>query len=250
MLLLASNIGAIIDVCAIIIILFCAILAMVRGFAKSFISSFGAIISMIVSISLCSLMVTFLENQFGIVSALSEKLTGIMDSIFGKELMNTTIEQADKTSMTGVLSSWLIGIISGVKDAGTIPAGTTLNKVISPIFGYYLSCAIATIVLYILFRILFALIGSAIQKAKKITLIRKTDMILGLILGFIQGIFVVEFIIVIINFIPLGFLQNISMQISDAPVTSFLADINVLSIIIKAITSSANVIEVILKTLN
>ena len=151
MLLLASSLPVIIDVVTVLIIVGCVIFAGIRGFVRSFVSDFGAIISMILSMALCALMANFLESQFGLISALSKSISGALDGIFGKELMNTTLGEANSSGMTGILSSWLIQIVSGVKEQGKIPLDTTLNKVIAPVFGYYVACFISVIVLYALF---------------------------------------------------------------------------------------------------
>ena len=60
----------IIDIVTVALLLIFAIVGTVRGFAKTFISSFGTILSLIFAVLLCSLVATFLEQSFGLFSAI------------------------------------------------------------------------------------------------------------------------------------------------------------------------------------
>ena len=77
-LLLASSYSAIIDVVALSVIVVLSIMGLKNGFVKTFVKVFGTIISLLLAVMLCSKGALFFENQFGLITSITEKVSGLV----------------------------------------------------------------------------------------------------------------------------------------------------------------------------
>jgi uncharacterized membrane protein required for colicin V production len=235
----------IIDIVVFALIVLITIRGFIRGFIKSFLSTFGTILSLLFAVLLASSTTNFLENNFGLVTAISGGLSDVLTKVFGDSIMNTTLAQATEGALNEAgLAGWIVQIILSVQADGSIPTDVTLNQIICPVFGYYVSLAISAIILFILFKIIFFIVGEIVSKNKKLPLLRGVDKVLGLVFGLFQGVIIIEFILLIMGAIPLAFFQNVIANIDQAPLTNFIHTINLFSIIINKI-SLPNVSEFI-----
>ncbi len=244
-LLLYSVSGAILEVLALIVLIATIIIGAKNGFIKSLISTFGSLVSLILAVLLCSSVAKVLENKFSLVTTISSKLSGVLTRIFGEQLMNTSLSLAteDVLSEQFNLSLFLVKIILSLKSTDIAPE-TTLSSIICPVFGYYIVCIISVIVLYIIFRIIFFLIGEIVKKMHSNKIIGATDTILGIVFGAIRGIIVINFALMILNIIPLGFIQNFVGSVNDTVFVKIINKIDVVSLILKAL-SNVNISDII-----
>ena len=141
--------------------------------------------------------------------------------------------------------SWIISIVMIVKANSSIPNGTSISGVVCPAIGYYVSCALAVLVLFIIFQTIFFIVGKIIEKSKEFVIIDAVDKTLGFLLGLVKGLIVVWVLIAIINIIPLSFVQDIAANIKLAPVSNFINNINLIGIIMSAITDPKNIVQFI-----
>lgn len=231
-LLLVSWGSAIIDAVALIIVTLYFISGLKRGFIKTFFSTFGAILSFLFAVLLCSTVTNFLEKNYGTVSSVANWLSGGLTGIFGKDLMDTTLAQATQTDMnSGGIAGWIISLVLSLKSSADIPMDVTLSQVISPVLGFYIVCAISLLVLYIVFRIIFFLVGELAQKLHKFKPTALVDKVLGAVFGLIKGIVILDIIIIVINAIPLGFVQDIACEIDKTVITSFISNTNLIGML-------------------
>lgn len=244
-LLLISKNGAIIDGIALLIIIISFAVGAKKGFVKTFFSVFGGILSLLLAVLLCSAVAKFAESEFGAVTSVSGWLEGVLRNIFGETLMDTTLADANETGLADAgIATWLLKIIMSMKGSSDIPANTTLNQIISPVFAYYIVALICVLLLYIIFRLIFFLIGEIVGKLHTITMIRVVDGFLGAILGIIRGIFIIDILLMIISVLPIGFVQNIAIEIESTIITSFFSRFNLFGYIINALISG-NLNEII-----
>lgn len=247
--LLASSVGGIIDVVAIAIIVLFSILGIKNGFVKTFVKVFGTIISLLLAVMLCSKCANFLENQFGLVSAITEKVSGVVTNIFGDQIANTTLNEAVDSKLSELgLSSLFTKIILEAKADTSIPLDTTLNQIISPALSFYIACGISIIVLFIIFKILLFILGDITSKLGAFNLLGATNRLLGFALGLLQSVVIIQIALFIINIIPLEFMQKISLEISNSSVVRFIDKINIFEIIIKSF-SRLDILSFIKETL-
>lgn len=237
--------SAIVDIVALAILLLFSILGAVKGFVKTFISTFGGIISLIIAISLSSLTVSFFESKFSLVTSISNGLNGLLSNLFGENVMNMTIGNASSEALSGNLSAWLVTIILNVKSGGTVDPNATLNTIITPVFGYYVVSAISILLLFVLIKIAFYIVGSLFGKIRKLKLVKGLDAGLGVALGLIRGANLIVIIVFIIGIIPVSFMQQLSNAIGQSSVVSFLNGINLFSIVFNLISSPTQVVSFI-----
>lgn len=249
--LLTSNVSAIIDLVALALILMFALIGLKKGFAKTFISTFGTFISLVLASLLASTAAEVLQNNFGIIESIGNRLSGFLTNLFGDTLMNTTLEQASEANMAeaGVFG-WVIRLVLNLQNGGEIPVDTTLNQIICPVIAYYIVLIIAFVVLYILFKLALFLFGEFILKLHFFNTVRRFDKGLGFLFGLVQGVLVFELIVIIIGIIPVGFFQNIYSEICDATVSGFLTRINLFAFIISSLSSVGSVPSIITSIIN
>ncbi|MBR2384084.1 MAG: hypothetical protein IKA99_00575, partial [Clostridia bacterium] len=162
--LLSSTIyGAIITIISFGIIALFIFFGVKRGFTKTFIKDFGALFSLIFALLLCSTVVNFLERTYSSVKSFSMSISGLMDNMFGKEVMDLHAGNVNSTNLQGILSSWLINTIINLIGANNNIENVPLREVVSPVFSYYIISFIVIIVLFILFRIIFYIIGKEFE---------------------------------------------------------------------------------------
>ncbi len=237
-LLLYSTSGAILEGLALIVFIVSVIVGAKQGFIKSLISTFGSLLSLIFAVLLCSSVAKFLENKFSLVTTISSKLTGVLTGMFGEELMSTPLSLAteDVLSENFNLSLYLVRIILSIKSSDIAP-DTTLSSIICPVFAYYIVCILSVILLYILFRILFFIIGEIVKKLHSNKVIGTTDTVLGLVFGAIKGIITINFALMILGIIPLGFVQKFVGATSDTIFVNIISKLDIVSLILKAMAS-------------
>ena len=234
-LMLSSTFSAIIDVFALALLIFFSLSGLKHGFVKTFVKVFGTIISLLLAVIFCSKCAIFLENQFGLITSIGVKVSGVVTNIFGETIANTTLSQAIESELSELgLSGWLIKIVMEAKTDSTIPMDITLNQIISPALSYYIACGISVLILYVIFKILLFILGDITSKLSALNPLGLANKALGFILGIVRGVVIIQVAIIVINIIPLGFMQTLSLQITNSSVVGFIQKINIFDIIIKS----------------
>ena len=234
--LLASTGSIIVDVVAIVVILGCALIDMKRGFLRTFLSLFGTILSLLLAVLLASKVAVFLQDNFGLVTSLSGSLKGPLISIFGEDVLNVPIGMVDEgTLATHGVSGWIIQILMASKLDGSIPLDTTIGDVLAPTFAHYVAMAIAVVGLFIVFKLIFFIIGKLIKKWHSIKIIAVVDKSLGFVLGIISAIIALEIVVTIISAIPIGFVQELYGYIKTSYVLGFIEQLNVFNLLLQSI---------------
>ena len=237
--------SALIDAIALTIIIVFSFLGAKNGFVKTFFTAFGSLISLLLAVLLCKSVANFLEYKYQFITSVSKWLNGILTKAFGDSIMNTTLGQANAGSLaSGGLTSWLITIVLSVKANGSIPTDVTLNQIICPVFAYYVVCGIAILGLYIIFRIIFYILGETVKNMHSIKVVAFVDVNLGWLLGILRALIIIQFALIIISIIPLGFVQDIYSYTLTSIVGQAASKINVFTIILNSL-AKLDVINVI-----
>lgn len=233
--------ASVIDIVVIVLVVGYAAFGAIKGFAKTFVSTFGTILSVLFALLLCKTCAEFLEKTFSLTTTLSENLSGAVEKIFGEELLSVPFALVDETTIrSSGLTGLLLNAVLSLKSGGEIPLGASLGEVVSMIFGYYLTVIIAVAVLFILFKLVFFIIGDLIVKARKAKIINFTDRFLGFVLGAIKGVVAVNFLVLIISALPIGFCQTIIQEMSNASFANFINKINVFELVLNNIIDSTS----------
>lgn len=243
---LLLNYSATIDIIALGFLLLLALFGLIQGFTKTFFTFFGSVIAIILAISLSSPLINIMQEKFNVVSTMSNNVSGLVNNIFGKNLMETKLSEATPNFLSNAnISSVITYIILSVKNKGFATQEATIGDVICPTIAYYIVLLISVVVLYIIIKILFRIIWKIVKKAYKCKCVAKFDRFLGFALGLIYGIIVLELIILIIGILPFGFMQNLYSNIQNSSVASFVENLNVLGLFTSKIINT-NIIELVL----
>ncbi len=228
--------GAIMDGAALLLLIIFAVGGLRKGFVKTFFGVFGTIISLVLAALLCASVAKFVESKFGLVTTISNWVSGTLSNIFGEELMNMPLEYATEENLTEAgVSGFIVKILLSI-DTSTVDGSTPLKDVLAPVFGFYISAGICAIGLFIIFKIILFIIGEIFRKLHELPVIGAVDGLLGFAFGLVQGAIIVEIIISIIGIIPIDAVQSLSAEIPGTILTKFLSDINIYNIIVKALS--------------
>ncbi len=236
-LLLTATLSATVDIVALIFIGVFALWGLIRGFTKTFFATFGTMLSLLFAVLLCSTVANFLQEKFALVTTVSESVGGALTDAFGAELMNSTLRDVSAghlkdAGLNGLLAELILSMQT------ELPLDTTLNKVICPTISYYIVLIISVIALFIIFKIIFFLLGEIVKKSYKNRTIARLDKLFGFALGLIHGIISLELLIMAISIIPIPALQDVYLAIQTSVFANFIEDINLFNLIINSVIKS------------
>ena len=236
-LLLTTNLSATVDIVALIFVGVFALWGLIRGFTKTFFSAFGTMLSLLFAVLLCSTVANFLQEKFALVTTISESVSVALSDAFGAELMNATLRDVSAGYLENAgLNGLLVELILSMQTE--LPLDTTLNMIICPTVSYYIVLIISIIALFIIFKIIFFLIGEIVKKLYKNRTIATFDKFFGFALGLLHGIISLELIIMAISVIPIPILQDVYSAIQTSTFANFIEDINLFNLIINAVIKS------------
>lgn len=237
LLLSAETSSAIVDVVALIFLAGFAILGFTRGFVKTFVSIFGTVISLLFAVLLAGSVASFLESELGFATSIADGVKGVVNSLFGEKLMSTTLNDVSNEMFADAgLGGLILTLVLAFKNDLSIPTDVTLSELICPTISYYVVMLISILLLFILFKILMFLLGELVQKMHSISIVRHTDKLLGLILGFVSGITHAQLIFLVISIIPIDFVQNLYLIIQQSSVVKLIESINIYSQIMSSLS--------------
>ena len=239
------NGGAIVDVVALVFLGMFALWGFIKGFTKTFFSTFGTLLSLLFAVLLSSVVAKFLEDKFGFVTTISGWISELLYSLLGEGLMSTPLKDVTSGTFESVgLSSLIVQLIFMLQSEGSLPGDLSLGQIICPAVSFYIAQIICIIVLFIIFKLIFFLIGEVVKSLHSNPIVATVDKTLGFVLGLINGIINLEFIIIVISVIPISFFQEVFTYITASTVASFIHGINIYGFLISAVSNN-NIIEVI-----
>ncbi len=236
--LLLANISAIIDIVALVLLLIFALYGLIRGFTKTFFSIFGTIIGITISLLIAPSVVSFIQNKFSALDSMRGTFSGVAEQVLGKELSSAPLSFATQENLKGI-AGLIANLVLSLKDNASVSADATIGEAVSTIFAYYVLLLICAVVLFIVFKIIFFLLGEIVKKAYKNKIVASADRLLGIVLGVINGIFNIELIILLISILPIPFFQQITVAISETTFTNFLQSINIYRLIFDSVINNS-----------
>ena len=247
--LLNTNLSATIDSIALVLIVIFALYGLIEGFSKTLFTFFGTIIAIIVAILVSSPIIKSLEENFGTVSNMANNISGPLNNLFGKGLMQTKLADVNsQTLYSAGISGIFVKIVLSVKSKGNFDANATVSDVISPTIAYYIVMIISVVILFIVLKILFKAISKMVKKAHKSKSIATIDRILGLVLSLLYIIIVIELIITIIGVIPFSFAQDLYTSMQASKVIHTIKNLNILGFLTDKIVN-AHIVDMIISTI-
>ncbi len=235
--LLLSGGSATVDIVALLFIIIFALWGMLRGFTKTFFALFGTFLALMFSVLLAPSVANFMQSKFNSVTSLGGSISGFLNNVLGKDVMNATLSEITEGVLNKAgVSGFIISIILSFKGDSSVSQNTKVSDIIGPTFAYYVVIIIAVVALFIIFKIIFFIVSEIIKKSYKNKTIKKFDRTLGCALGLINGIINLEFIIMVISILPIPFFQGIYADIQAGGFAKLIENINLFGLIMNSIS--------------
>lgn len=211
--LLASSVSWIIDVVFFVILILGTVFGIKNGFVKSICKLAGKWAALIFAVCFCVSFANFLENLFGMTSAITNGLAnafagkenfsvGLPESVAGAEV-SAALEEIG----IGKFYCFLIGL--AFKNVEVVPKGATAALLLGSAIAKWLAIIISFILLLLIVRLGFWLVSKLFKGLiTRIAPIRIIDQSLGGIFGFIEALVLVFLILLICNWIPINSLHE------------------------------------------
>lgn len=202
-LLAGLSAGAIADIVVAVIFLASAISGLFKGFLKQTFGLLTTIIAFVLAYVLCDDLVGFLNSSFGWTDKLAGKLA---DSFSGNEFFSLSLSEENLAEAVKQM-----GLPSFMADLAVklLPSAVgeyeNIGLFLSSVLANYILIAAAFVVLFIIVKLLLALLKQPLLKIVKLPILRSIDRILGLVCGAIKGVLWIISIAYIISIIPASF---------------------------------------------
>lgn len=210
---------AYIDIAVYVILFIFVISGFRKGFINGVLSLIGVVASLFLAVYFASSFAEVLQKPIGepIDNAMHKALTSALtkgdpESIFAlnigdptkiAELVNAALEG---TGLPKILTDIIAPpIITAVEANTTALQSQSIIDVIAPVIGNVILLAISGILIFIVARIVFAIIEALINVVlKSSSIIRSTDRLVGSIFGFVKGAVIVLIAFTVITFVVSG----------------------------------------------
>ena len=205
------------DIVFIVFILIFGFVGFKKGFIKAILGLFTFLVSLVLVIWLAPKVVPVVDGWFD--GSISKFFIDLMEGVvkdFGGANANTVLPVDTKASeivATFEISDILKALINAIVGNDTIAAGTNVTEYFSVALGNFVTLAAGAVVLYIVFKLVLALLGKIFDKISENRAVSGLDRILGFALGVVKGLLVVAVILIIIKVIT--FIPLISNFITD-----------------------------------
>lgn len=220
---------AIADIVVLVLVAIFLIIGYIRGFLSTIFGFLGGLISLIVAVLLCGKLATLLDGKFGLVEKLGVWVGGWFEgnAAFNTDISSGGLEAALKASAIPSFISDIILKIPAVSQ-NELAAGTTIADLLAPTIAYYILCFICLVALYIVIRILFAILKALAKRVNDIPIIGFVNRIIGAVLGIVEGIIVVYGLLFVMTILPEAWMEVPKAEIEKSTVCKYLSDTNLL----------------------
>ena len=219
------------DIVLVALLFLFAVYGLARGFASQLLGFLGGIICFVLAIMLAGQAQVFLQNTFGLTNTISKFYVENLPKVFDNNMLNMTLEELQSYvgSNWGVPQFILKLLVDLLK--GGVPNTTLVIDTLAPALAYYTSVVAGFIFIYIVLRILLAIVVKFIGNIAKVPVIGLFDRLLGMALGLVKGLITVLIVLSIINVLPFSFMTDIKIAIENSKITSIFAGIDIFAII-------------------
>lgn len=197
------------DIVVLIVILFFALIGLIKGFVKTIISFCKGFLSLVIAYFLAPTFATILQGT-AINDNIYNRLlnwTSTKGELFTQPIPEGGISQVvgDQLNLPQFLINFLNSII-GTNDNVDVLEGMTLGQFISDTLSYYILLIIAFFVLSILARIILAIIAKILTKlVEEEGALRFINRLIGFIIGLLKGVLVVSIVFWLLGFLSSWF---------------------------------------------
>ncbi len=198
--------GYVLDVVILIGLFIFVFICAKRGFINIFFSFISSIVALFAAIALAGVVVSLTGGLFGLETSLAEsftetvsKIDGFNVNIAGSFAENDLSEMLSTNKIPAIIATLVAKKYVGVD----LAPGTTLASLVGGTIAELLCSLIAGVVLFILVKLLIKLLKKVFNAiTKKIGLLNKLNRILGMLVGFIEGILIISLVMSVLALIP------------------------------------------------
>lgn len=215
-----ATVGIIIDIVLCLIVAIFAIIGFKKGFFKSILSLFSWVVCLIIAIVLAKYVANWINGIYDFSSLIGSKIEGALNNM-GDVFTNTiaSYNSADATAesvrtailadiqsvegMNGVLLQFITMVFNNTAFDPTSEA--TVGNIIGMSCGHMCMVLIAGILVFIVLKIVIALLSKLIDRITKVKIFGGLNKVLGLVLGALKGaciVVIVNIILVALSLIP------------------------------------------------
>ena len=230
--LCASWTNYLVDVLVVLALAGFAFFCSKRGFINCFFGFVSTIAAFLIAVLFSKLFISATNGIFGLQDVLTGSFESVLLNIEGFDLdvslpgVKTTLTEKN---LPGFLVDLLIDNLENAEIA-KIPEGTTLALLAGQTFSRLVISMIAFVALFFIARIVIFLLKKIFNAlAAKITLIGKVNMLLGALVGLIEGLLVLSAILGILALIPV---PAITVYLNDCLLVGWLYNNNLISMIL------------------
>ena len=216
------------DCVVVLVLLVFAFICAKKGFIDCLFGFISVIVSLAVAILCSKLFISITGGLFGLQDVFSNtfheallKIEGFNLDISVGGLSNALAEQN--------LPKFLVDLMLENFADKSIEAGTTLALVVGQTCSRLLVAAIAFLLLFLVTKLLIGLIKTILKSlAEKISLVGSMDRLFGALVGVVEGLLAVSFLLSILSYIPS---EAMMTYFDQSILTSWIYNNNLLSII-------------------
>ena len=200
--------GWMLDLAFFLILILGTALGAYKGFINGIAKLAGKVVSIIVAVTFCVSFANFLELCFHMTTGIANGIAGAIakNEIYAiglpVDVAGAEISGALNEIGVGWIQRWLIAL--SFANVEIIPAGTTAAMLLGSLFSKWISIIISFILLILLIRLGVRLFAKAVTAIKEhFAPLRFVDQAFGAVLGFIKAGFMIFFLLLVCNWLPI-----------------------------------------------
>lgn len=195
--------NCIVDILAVLFIFIVVSVCAQKGFIKCFFGTISTILALVVAFSFTKGFINITGGMFGLSDLLQGKLEGAFAKIngFGGDISAQGVEAAiEEQNLPAILARL---VMKTVGNQDSVPAGTTLAMLLGEATSGLAMTLIAGITLFIVTKLLLGFLkGTLIVISDSIDLMHSTDVLLGAVVGFLEGLLIICSILAVLTVFP------------------------------------------------
>lgn len=200
-----------------VIMLIFIIVGICKGFLRSVVKMLSGIVSLVLAFLLCKTFASVLNSVFGLNGAFVDfyvKCFKVDDNVMGMTAIT------DKLATINIPQFVRDLIVNTLESLG-ISATTTFNSTVPPLLANISVAVISFLILWIIFKIIFAILGKFLKVIDKIPIIRGINKLLGAVLGVVKGAILVFTVLLLVSMFSAVMPQPVIDTINDSTVTKY-----------------------------
>ena len=202
-LLAAGPTGYILDILILVGLFLFVFSCAKRGFINVFFSFVSSVVALFAAITFAKVFASITGGLFGIEASLTESFTTTFSQIKGFDVVLGGHDELDLLLSTDKMSAIIATLVAKKYMGIAIPEGSTLGALVGATFAELLTTLISGVILFIVFKILIFILRKFFTKlTEKIGLLDKLNRLLGMAVGFLEGMFIISLVMSVLALIP------------------------------------------------